>query len=312
MAEERLHKLLAAAGVASRRASEQMISEGRVQVNGHTVTELGYKVDPSQVQIQVDGKPVHLPKRHQYIKLHKPRGVLSDVGGDTGDRETVMDLLPADNRRLFPVGRLDLHSEGLILLTDDGELAHKLTHPRYQHTKTYYILIGERPTEQALEQLRRGVDLPDGRTAPAEVRMVQQLPSELRLSKGPTEGVWLEMILREGKKRQIRHMTAAVGYPTLRLVRWAIGPLTLGDLKLREYKPLTQREVGALRTQVGLARPLTQTERQPTQRSTQRPTTTRGGAQRSRAAAPSSRSTNRGSKPPARPTGKPGRPPKRQ
>lgn len=303
MAEERLHKLLAAAGVASRRASEQMILEGRVQVNGHTVTELGYKVDPAHVQLQVDGKPVHLPKRHQYIKLHKPRGVLSDVGGETGERETVIDLLPPDSRRLFPVGRLDVHSEGLILLTDDGELAHKLTHPRYQHAKTYYVLVGERPTEQALGELRRGVDLPDGRTAPAEVRVVQQLPSELKLSKGPTEGVWLEIILREGKKRQIRHMTAAVGYPTLRLVRWAIGPLTLGDLKLREHSHLSHREVAALRTLVGLSRPIPQPRRQSAQRET-----AHGSAQRATGAA--GKSAGRSSRPPTRTTGKPRQTPK--
>ncbi len=266
MREERLQKILAAAGVASRRACEQLIVEGRVKVNGHLITELGAKVDPTNVQIQVDGKPVQLPKRHQYIKLHKPRGILSDTGSETGERDTVMDLLPPDSRRLFPVGRLDVHSEGLILLTDDGELAHKLTHPRYEHTKTYYVLVGERPTDLALNQLRRGVDLLDGRTAPAEVRVVSHLPNELNLSKGPTEGVWLEIILREGKKRQIRHMTAAVGYPTLRLVRWAIGPLTLGDLKLREVKPLTQHEVAVLRAQAGLTPPLPQLRAQSSQR----------------------------------------------
>lgn len=287
MSEERLHKVLAAAGVGSRRACEQMIVDGRVQVNGHTITELGYKVDPTQVQLQVDGKPVHQPKRNQYIKLHKPRGVLSDVGGDPGDRETVVDLLPPDSRRLFPVGRLDVHSEGLILLTDDGELAHKLTHPRYQHTKTYYVLVGERPSEQALEQLRRGVDLLDGRTAPAEVRVVQHLPAELKLSKGPMEGVWLEIILREGKKRQIRHMTAMVGYPTLRLVRWAIGPLTLGDLKLREHSPLSQREVAALRNLAGLARPPAPMRQPPTRR----PRTATNNNQRTR---PARASTQRG------------------
>ncbi|MBX3012111.1 MAG: rRNA pseudouridine synthase [Caldilineaceae bacterium] len=253
MREERLQKVLAAAGVASRRACEELIAEGRVKVNGQVVTELGTKVDPSNVQIQVDGKPVHMSKRHQYVKLHKPRGILSDIGGDTGDRETVANLLPPDSHRLFPVGRLDLHSEGLMLLTDDGELAHKLTHPRYEHTKTYYVLVETRPTDLALNQLRQGIDLPEGRTAPAAVRVVNQLPAELKLSKGPMEGVWLEIILREGKKRQIRHMTAAVGYPTLRLVRWAIGPLTLGDVKLREVRHLSQREVAALRTLVGLA-----------------------------------------------------------
>lgn len=246
MAEERLQKILAAAGVASRRACEQLITEGRVQINGQTVTELGTKVDPELAQLSVDGKPVHLPKRHVYIKLHKPRGVLGDVGGDTEGRQTVADLLPPEMRRLFPVGRLDLHSEGLVLMTDDGALAHRLTHPRFEHTKTYYVLVERVPEAAALAQLRQGVDLPTGRSAPAQVRVVTALPAQLQLSKGPTEGVWLEIILREGKKRQIRHMTAAVGYPTLRLVRWSIGPLTLGQLKLREQKPLTRGEIADL------------------------------------------------------------------
>ncbi len=263
MREERLQKVLASAGVGSRRACEQLILAGRVKVNGQIVTELGTKVDPNDDEIQVDGKPVQQPKRHHYIKLHKPRGVLSDIGGDTGGRETVADLLPFDSRRLFPVGRLDVHSEGLILMTDDGELAHKLTHPRYQHDKTYYVLVGERPSDEALEQLRTGIDLPDGRTAPAIVRVVRALPTDLKLSKGPTEGVWLEIVLREGKKRQIRHMTAAVGYPTLRLFRWAIGPLTLGQLKMRENVPLTPREVSALRALTSVARPLPSTRTPP-------------------------------------------------
>jgi 23S rRNA pseudouridine2605 synthase len=246
MAEERLQKILAAAGVASRRACEQLITEGRVQINGQTVTELGTKVDPELAQLSVDGKPVHLPRRHVYIKLHKPRGVLGDVGGDTDGRQTVADLLPTEMRRLFPVGRLDLHSEGLVLMTDDGAMAHRLTHPRFEHTKTYYVLVERVPEATALAQLRQGVDLPTGRSAPAQVRVVTALPAELQLSKGPTEGVWLEIVLREGQKRQIRHMTAAVGYPTLRLIRWAIGSLTLGQLKLREQKPLTRREIAEL------------------------------------------------------------------
>jgi len=246
MAEERLQKVLAAAGVASRRACEQLITEGRVQVNGHTITELGTKVDPNIVQLRVDGKPVHQPKRHVYIKLHKPRGVLGDVGGESGERQTLADLLPDEMRRLFPVGRLDLHSEGLVLMTDDGELAHRLTHPRFEHAKTYYVLVEKTPDIAALEQLRKGIDLPEGRTAPAEVRVVSALPGELQLSKGPKEGLRLEIVLREGKKRQNRHMTAAVGFPTLRLVRSAIGPLTLGKLKLREQRPLTRRELAAL------------------------------------------------------------------
>lgn len=247
MAEERLQKVLAGAGVASRRASEDLIVAGRVTVNGHTVTELGTKVDPERVQIAVDGKPIKQPARHVYLKLHKPRGVISDIGGDTQGRRNVADLLPDEMRRLFPVGRLDLNSEGLILMTDDGDLANKLTHPRYEHPKTYYVLVGDRPSVTALEQLRTGVELADGMTAPAEVRVVQGLPSGIRLSPGPLNGVWLEIVLREGKKRQIRHMTAAVGFPTLRLIRWAIGPLTLDDLKVADHALLKRSEVAALR-----------------------------------------------------------------
>jgi pseudouridine synthase len=135
-------------------------------------------------------------------------------------------------------------------LTDDGELANKLTHPRYEHPKIYYVLVGQRPTEQALAQFRHGIDLPEGRTARASVRVVQSLPDGLVLSRGPMEGVWLEVGLREGKKRQIRHMTAAIGHPTLRLVRWAIGPLTLGELKVGQWAPLRRNEVAALRQAV--------------------------------------------------------------
>jgi pseudouridine synthase len=268
MAEERLQKILAGAGVASRRASEQLIVAGRVSVNGHTVTELGTKVDPDVVQIAVDGKPIMLPKRQVYLKLHKPRGVISDIGGDTYGRKSVEDLLPPDMRRLFPVGRLDLNSEGLILMTDDGELANKLTHPRYEHPKTYYVLLADRPPVSALDQLRNGVELPEGKTAPAEVRVVQSLPQGLRLEPGPTDGVWLEIILREGKKRQIRHMTAAIGFPTLRLISWAIGPLTLDDLKSGESVPLQRKEVGALRSAMrdGARASVTEAEETPAKR----------------------------------------------
>lgn len=266
MTEERLQKVLAAAGIASRRACEEIITAGRVKVNGQLVTELGTKVDPERAQITVDGKAISLPSRHVYVKLHKPRGVLSDEGGDEevmGGRESVLDLLPDDMRRVFPVGRLDLHSEGLILLTDDGDLAHKLTHPRFHHSKTYFVLVAEKPNEEALRTLRNGVDLPEGRSAPALVRILDKLPSELKLSIGPSEGVWLEMTLYEGKKRQIRHMTAAVGHPTLRLVRWAIGPLTLDSLKVREYIPLTAREVTALRNLVAGQGVITSERKQP-------------------------------------------------
>lgn len=258
MPAERLQKLMAAAGVGSRRTCETLISEGRVQVNGKTVTELGVKADPARDRIAVDGKRLEFQPQHIYFKVHKPRGVISDIGGDevdlrTGElRRTVDDLLPPGHSRVFPVGRLDLHSEGLVLLTDDGELANRLTHPRYQHPKTYYVLLGEQPTQEALVRLRNGVDLPEGRSAPAEVMIIGYLPATLKLSKGPNEGVWLRVVLREGKKRQIRHMTAAVGYPTLRLLRWSIGPLTLGDLELGQARPLTMDEINALRKLAGL------------------------------------------------------------
>lgn len=250
MSEERLQKIMAGAGVASRRKCEELIVAGRVQVNGHVVTELGTKVDPEVVQITVDGKPIKLPKRHLYIKVHKPRGILSDIGGDTRGRRSVADLLEPDMRRVFPVGRLDLNSEGLVLLTDDGALAHRLTHPRFEHPKTYYVLVDQVPSETVLIRLRTGIDLPEGRTAPAQVRVVERPPVEMQLAPGRTAGVWLEFILREGKKRQIRHMTAAVGFQTLRLVRWSIGPLTLGNLTAGTYAHLSPREVGALRKQV--------------------------------------------------------------
>lgn len=247
MAEERLQKVLAAAGVASRRACEELIAEGRVQVNGQTVTVLGTKVDPNKVLLAVDGKPVHTRKRHLYIKLHKPRGILSDVGGDTRGRETVADLLPDEMGRVFPVGRLDLNSEGLILMTDDGAMAHKLTHPRFEHRKVYYVLVEYRPTMATLNQLRSGIDLPEGKTAPAGVEVVDNVPAGIRLAPGPRSGVWLEITLREGRKRQIRHMLSAVNLQTLRLVRWSIGSLTLGSLESGKYQHLKRKEVSALR-----------------------------------------------------------------
>ncbi|MBK8051467.1 MAG: rRNA pseudouridine synthase [Anaerolineales bacterium] len=253
MPTERLQKIMAAAGVGSRRHCETLIEAGRVRVNGEVVTELGAKADPVRDTILVDGQRLAPAPVHRYYKVHKPRGVLSDIGGDTGDRKTVADLLPEGSGRVFAVGRLDLHSEGLVLLTDDGELANRLTHPRYQHPKTYFVLVGETPSGAAFEQLRNGVDLPEGRTAPAEAAVAERLPVPLQLSKGPTEGVWLRIVLREGKKRQIRNMTAAVGYPTLRLVRWSIGPLTLGDLELGEYAPLTPYELASLMDMAGIA-----------------------------------------------------------
>lgn len=252
MAEERLHKVMAAAGFGSRRTCEQMIVDGLVQINGRTVSEVGVKVDPAHVEITVDGKPLRVPEKHIYIKMNKPRNVVSDIGGDTGGHKSVSDLLPTDMRRVFPVGRLDLNSEGLVLLTDDGELAHRLTHPSFEHPKTYYALVESVPPAQVLEQLRNGIDLPEGRTAPARVRVVEGLPADLQLNRGPSEGVWLEIILYEGKKRQIRHMLSAVEHPVRRLVRWAIGPLVLGQIRAGEWATMKLADVNALRRFVEL------------------------------------------------------------
>lgn len=270
MAEERLQKVLAAAGVASRRAAEQLILDGRVRVDGVVVTELGTKVDPARVTLAVDGKPVTVAAAGTYIKLHKPRGILSDIGGDTRGRTTVADLLPPDDQalRLFPVGRLDLNSEGLVLLTDDGKLAHRLTHPRFEHPKKYYVLVEHRPPDGALRRLEKGVNLETGRTAPAQVAIVERLPRQLQLAPGPKAGCWLEIILHEGKKRQVRHMTAAVGFPTLRLIRWSIGPLILGALEPGATVHLTTKEIDALRRSTGGgARTGSQSKRKSTRKS---------------------------------------------
>ena len=252
MTEERLQKVMAAAGIGSRRACEKIIAEGRVKIDGRTVTEMGVKVDPTQAQITVNGRPLKAPSRNMYIKMYKPRHILGDIGdNDEYGRATVLSLLPPQTERLFPVGRLDLNSEGLVLLTNDGELANLLTHPRYEHPKTYYVLLEKNPGLAVINQLSKGVTLPDGyTTASARVRTVERLPAQLQLAPGRKAGCWLEIVLKEGKKRQIRHMTAAVGYPTMRLVRWSIGPLTLANIKEGESAPLTRREVGALRQSV--------------------------------------------------------------
>lgn len=267
MAEERLQKVLAAAGIASRRASEKLITAGRVRVDGQVVTSLGTKVNPANTTIVVDGKAIALPRRHIYYKVYKPRGILSDMGGDSRGRETIAKLLPPGVGRVFPVGRLDLNSEGLILLTDDGELAHKLTHPRYEHPKTYYVLVARQPSTEALIRLQEGIELESGRTAPARVEVAERLPARLFLDKGramglpatsrtppSTKGVWLRFVLREGKKRQIRHMAAAVEIHLQRLIRWSIGPLTLDGLKPGVARLLTPGEVNALRAFVGSTR----------------------------------------------------------
>lgn len=232
--KERLQKILARAGLGSRRACEELIRQGRVTVNG-VVACLGASADPSCDAIAVDGQPIRLPEGHTYLLLYKPPGVVS-TARDTHGRTTVLDLVPSSSR-LYPVGRLDLESEGLVLLTDDGEIALRLTHPRYGHPKEYHVRVQGHPGEQALQRWRAGVRLDGERTAPAEVTVLRH----------EADGTWLRVVLREGRKRQIRRIAEQLGYPVQRLIRVRLGPLELGNLKPGEWRPLTAEEIAHLR-----------------------------------------------------------------
>jgi 23S rRNA pseudouridine2605 synthase len=237
MAEERVQKILAQAGYGSRRSCEQLILAKRVRINGAEAV-LGSKADPAVDNIQVDGQRIPHQPSPVYVMLHKPQGVLSDVETHGDSRQTVRDMIPLPGH-LFSVGRLDYESEGLILLTNDGELANRLTHPRYGHEKEYRVLVASRPDERQLEAWRHGVVLEDGyRTAPASVR-------EESNSQG--KAVWLRVILREGKKRQIREMGKQTGLLVQRIVRVRMGTLHLGNLKAGEWRHLTPEELRLLK-----------------------------------------------------------------
>ncbi len=233
--EERLQKLLAQAGYGSRRACEQFIMEGRVRVNGK-VAELGQKADPARDKITLDGKALPKAESFVYIALYKPRNVLSAAEGQD-ERPTVRDLIPVAER-LYPVGRLDFDSEGLILMTNDGELTNRLTHPRYGHEKEYRVLLARRPDAQQLETWRRGVVLEDGyKTQPAQVSFLSTAG----------KGAWVRVVMGEGRKRQIREIGKLLGLPVVKIIRERIGTLRLGSLKPREWRYLTEEEVAALK-----------------------------------------------------------------
>jgi pseudouridine synthase len=232
-----LHKVLAHAGVASRRAAERMIREHRVRVNGAVVEELGTQVDPARDRIEVDGRV--LPRNeavHHYVALNKPVGVVSTAHDPEG-RPTVVALVGAP-QRLYPVGRLDIDSEGLVLLTDDGELTFRLTHARFGIEKEYHVLV-EYPTElrSVLEQLERGVLLEDG--------LARAVRANSLRSTGP-RSAWVRVVLTEGRQRQVRRMLDAIGHPVRRLVRTRIGPLADRGLKPGEWRPLPPAEVRSL------------------------------------------------------------------
>lgn len=244
----RLQKLLSQAGIASRRAAEKLIAEGRVTVNGTTVREMGVKADPAGDDIRVDGRRVRPAHRHRYILLNKPAGFVT-TRSDPQRRRTVIDLLDGVREYVYPVGRLDYDTEGLLLLTNDGDLAARLTHPRHEVERTYEAHVAGTPDEAAIDKLRRGIPLDGRRTMPAEVR---------RLAKGPAprkgapherqHNVVLIITIREGRNRQVRRMCEAVGHPVRKLRRVRIGPISDKRLRPGEWRELTPKEVEKLKS----------------------------------------------------------------
>jgi 23S rRNA pseudouridine2605 synthase len=240
---ERLQKIIAAAGVASRRKAEELITSGHVQVNGTTITELGSKADPEADHIRVNGKLLQGEQRHVYLLLNKPKGYVTTVS-DPEDRPTVMELVRGVRGRVYPVGRLDYASEGLLLLTNDGELANRLMKAASHVSKTYLVKVAGVPSEDAIAKLRAGVSIAtDGhkraRTAPAAIRVVKEATNP-----------WYEVTLIEGRNRQIRRMFEAVGHHVEKIKRVRYGPLTL-DVPPGEYRPLTLKEIQRLKSAIG-------------------------------------------------------------
>jgi 23S rRNA pseudouridine2605 synthase len=237
--EERLQKIIAFAGIASRRAAEQLILEGRVRVNGKVVTELGTKADASIDHIKVDGKLINPQQPKVYLMLNKPLGYVTTMADPEG-RPKVSDLLKGIRARVYPVGRLDYNTEGLLLLTNDGDFAHRVTHPSHELAKTYLVKVKGALEDRDVEMLEKGVFLQDGKTAPARVRRLRKEESNS----------WVEITIHEGRKRQVRRMIDHTGHSVIRLKRSRVGNLDLGDLPVGSYRHLTAEEVKALRDMV--------------------------------------------------------------
>lgn len=235
----RVQKFLARAGVASRRGAEDLMTAGRVAVNGVVVTELGARVDPAVDTVTVDGEPVVPARGPVYLMLHKPPGYVTTMDDPQG-RPTVRDLVPAVPG-IFPVGRLDMDTTGLLLFTTDGELSHRLLHPRYHVSKAYRVSVDGVPTEADLDRLRSGIELDDGPTKPATVRLVSVGPASAEV----------DITISEGRKRQVKRMFSAVGHPVNELHRTSFGPLLLGELSQGGTRPLTLPEIEALRQSAG-------------------------------------------------------------
>lgn len=249
---ERLQKIISAAGIASRRAAEEFITQGRVTVNGKTVTELGTRADPASDDIRVDGRRIKTPQRRRYILLYKPRGYITSRS-DPQRRPTVIDLLSTGGVReyVYPVGRLDYDSEGLLLLTSDGDFAARLTHPRHGIEREYHVRVRGVPDEHAIDRLSRGVTIEGRRTAPAQVDVERVIDAE----SGPQ--AVLSFVIREGRNRQVRNMCDAVGHPVVRLKRVRIGPIEDDRIRPGEFRDLTAQEVRALMAAVKEDRPRT-------------------------------------------------------
>jgi pseudouridine synthase len=233
---------MARCGAASRRKAEALIAAGQVRVNGQVVTEMGIRIDPGKDRVELRNQTIRPIQEKYYYMLHKPKGVLTALSDSRG-RPDLGRYIP-ERLGLFPAGRLDLASEGLLLLTNDGELANRLMHPRYKAEKKYIVTVRGRPDAQKLRRLRQGVALEDGtRTLPAGVRKLSEAE----------DASTLEFVLKEGKKRQIRRMCLAVGHPVLELKRVAMGPLELSDLPVGGLRKLTKKEIQALKNQCGLS-----------------------------------------------------------
>lgn len=233
--EERLQKVLAQAGCGSRRACEDLIRAGRVTVNGQ-IASLGSKADIQMDKILLDGNPVEKSEPLTYIAVYKPRGVIS-AASSPDKRQTVRELVPVEGR-LYPVGRLDVDSEGLILMTNDGELTNQLTHARYGHEKEYRVLVARIPDQEQMQIWKQGVVMEDG---------YHTRPAEVRLESIQGKGAWLRVILQEGRKRQIRETGRVTGLPVVRIIRVRISSLLLGDLKPGQWRVLKPDEVAGLK-----------------------------------------------------------------
>jgi 23S rRNA pseudouridine2605 synthase len=261
MPPQRLQKIIAAAGISSRRKAEELITQGRVSVNGQTITELGSKADIERDHIKVDGKLLQGAERHVYLLLNKPRGYVTTVTDPEG-RPTVMDLIQSVGARIYPVGRLDWSSEGLLLLTNDGELASKLTHASSHVPKTYLVKIAGRATEEGIEKLRRGIRI--GARPGRRMETIHTAPAQIRLMKDAANP-WYEVTLIEGKNRQIRRMFEEIGHHVEKIKRIRYGPLTL-DVEPGQFRELSPGEVSGLRRAVRGDRP-SRPEGKPTARS---------------------------------------------